>query len=1820
MAGHRGQWRDYVANKPKKKRRPNERSGAARRQNERTVAKSPAVRQNATSGGYGSAGGQRTTQRATQRKTAVQKQAGYTPKKYTPTRGSKTSTAASSHKTRQEVNKRKFESKVTNTSKTSNATGKKPSMLEQARKAYEKGKDVTYLGTKQKEEKVKLKDGSELKTVNALTKDEFNRMAYASSQGKKNGDALLKGGKRTGQKDIREKVGSKTAAAAVKSKAATGVMQGVGYADVLNGVGTYNKQAKKAIKEVKESGAYNAGYAAGQMAGFALSGTSSAAKSITKSGAKAAAKGVAKNGAKAVAKAESKAAAKQFAKNRAAEVITETPMNLVDAAKMATDENGKINKKQFIKYAALNTGLTAGAGGALEGLSAAATKKLGNETLELVAKRRAGTITKEESAKLSKNIAKLSKKESGTLAGNTAKKTQTAIRQGDQEHYASRAVAAAKSTGTGRKKITAGTADYVSKVTEQTRKGDNASFAGKAYKAKKLADETTALIAKRRSGKLTASESMKLEQNLAELSKTKQPSAEKIAARESATAKVQELEANVKSLEKKYTSAKIAAARSKKKGSENFPNRVKEKAEAGKALAAARKELNAAKAELKTAENNAPYRALEDDPSVAGLKEDSTVTAKAPAKEVEPKPTARRETALDDVAKLQKEGKVSKIADTKEPKVQQISQQIKKDTSTVKEIATTARRIFVDSFNSWEKVAKSLATDKRNSLLAQINEVRKASKTAMATVSTKGFKIFEDAGLVGKGKAFDERRADFDFYCFLKHDLSRNGRGKPVTGLDDEGIVNAMQALEKKYAEKGELEQLHTFQKQQVEYYRELIQREVDSGITSADDAKWLFETYPDYVPTFRAQEFEGAASIPLKEANLDLRKGMKQATGGNSDLLPLYEQMTAKTNSTFRRTEQNRMVKMVADYLEIDAKEIPDAEPNELLESVSFIYRDSNAHKVMFYRDGKQYTMDISEQMYKGIKEWSGEDKHAMLKFMLGSNKVVGSAAGAFKKLITDYNLLFGIKNHARDIETAMLYSKDTKGWIKAYPKALRALMGDAKYKKYLTAYQENGGIYSQLVTSDNPLKKLNSWQKANPLKWVEEFNSALETIPRLQEFISAVDSSGMDIDKALKNHDVLADAMYRCKDVTLNFDRGGYVGKALNRGLVPFFNPAIQGLDKIGRFLITDNKSAKDFALLGTKLAGMVALPAAATEAIFGGDESYQRLSTYNKDSYYCIRFDFMPKDYYIKIPKAREVAAVQAPMEHFFAKTMYGVDGDWKNMFTYAWQNIGPVNPATDNLISPLFRVVKNETWFGSSIENYDDQQLVKAGKSDQVYDEKTSALAIALGKQEQIKKWGISPKKIDNILDSYLGIFYDMGLKQTSAEAQSTGGGVMKYPKSILKTNFVIDSVFQNRYQADLYTKLSDLEAKQSKYAEGTDEYNKYKIKIQNIKNSYAYDAMTYNDAISSIDSEKGMSGDEKFKLKRKLAQGRNKLLKDFEDGKGWSKNDPLTDIASVFGIDRAINDFTYTDEQEDGSKTNNHKAAYKAFLKNNEPTKKNKKRFFDALIDIRQTATRIGDGKSYVDYTTVAICSAYGRGDSIADAYSVNSETAQRAKNYRDYGYTKGQYIYTAKALTNGAAALGKYRGKLKNHEQAMILGNKGYSDGSYYITNKYLTNTKMYASRYLSAKKYKDIDVSKWANSYKLDYNSSSEEIIDAIERDYGDKSNREKSALYHLFKEDGNPYGNYRKIGNDKDSGIIGSDWYGGYGGRGRRGYGRRGYGRSYGGGSGGSSSFTPESYTAGSVGKFSIPKGKVTDVTKKSNLTDAQRKKRKKLRDSLK
>lgn len=1914
--------------------------------------------------------------------------------------------------------------------------------------AANKGSKITALGTKQKKTETKIGKKTTLKSVNALTKDESLLMQNASRMpNKKMGNRYLE----ANRKGLAKKVGSKTAESAYKSKAATGVMQGLSKVDVFSGVGEYDKAAKKAIKKTKKSTAYNVGYGVGMAADMAMGGVGAKGESV----AGAIAKAGAKKGAKKAAKKSAKETAKKFARNRAGELVAETPSNVLDAAKMSMDEDGKVNKKNFGKYLAANTAITAGTGGAIEGIGAAATKKAAGKATKLLAKQKAGTITKEESAELGKIVKSLKSKKSGNVSGDIAKKSiddiqasakDLRVEKGKAKGKLARERLARVSRETELKKDPA--YELFGDASESLQKPKKA-FADDTPKASgsKLTEYEHAVldVAKLKEAKgvnLTANERESYNKILSKtesplkgrdikaVSKNRKTNAyqydnPKVKPHFQETAKVmlKDLQNTVKGEKsftnslggvgedgsnmwhgtKRMTASDIAVLRDEgmsyaeiekglkaiieDDGAENIAaakkiefaldNRLREgyvdvdgyehlpdndyikmlneetpeakpdiDAEiktaqgqyeaAGKAVAKAKAiaknsiakngELTPERAaQLKVAEDaeraaRERLRKAQSQKKYAALENERMFTDEPAPKE---KPVISKENAYEDY-KAQKSKPETPAAKTQK-------EAVVKERGKLRKWFDEKYNNIVSTLAPFERIANQAATSEgQNFARSKINKMLLAKGKARTMIQEQGEKIFTSRGLEKDAAKMEA----YDSYAILTHDLDRlkqkyikyfvdgeqktmdiskfadkNGNvdigkveetlakkhddykwdgtvnDKGGSGLNEEQIKDVLADLEKKYGK-----DIKEYQKELVNYHDELLKMDYEAGIVSKKQYLELKSKYPNYVPTFRENELDEFVNmVPQAEINVAKLYNIKGAS--DAPIMPMYTQMVAKTNKVMKRTAENDMLNAVAEVNGMKLEDLPGGHtPEELIEVSTGVYKtDGGATRVFFYQDGKGVSMPISKDAYDALRKWSGADRSAVMKYKLIDNKATQTMARGFKAWITDYSLIFGARNFMRDTRTALLYSQHPAKWFSAFPKAIMSIMPESalktlpetaqkecqQYKKLFNAYRANGGKYSSLVTSTdlNKAAKLSGKKEGIPvLRIAKEFNDALETIPRMQEFIATMETEakkfGGDIDRAITNKDSIDLAMYNAKEVTLNFDRSGELGALLNRGVVPFFNPSIQGLDKLIRFMTTDNKSMRDFVNMGVKMATMVAMPIAVWEVFVGDNEDYHKLSAYNKYNYLCIPIgkDENGDPQFIKIPRAREIGAAQAPIEWLFENMKYESRDGTANLFESFKQlggtmvsQIGPVNPLTDNLFSPFINLARNRTWFGNNIESFDDAERRKAGKVNQIYDTDTSSAAVSimtfinnaenkalktLGVSKDAQMWlkrhQVSPKQLDNVFDSYLGVIYDMGLSAFSQKGTSVNE-LNGNPASVLKklsvdpyvSAFVVNGTLSSARKTEMYSQLSNLQTKLENEPEGSEKYNEIQGKITKLKNNCVYDVQTYDTAIDFINRNKKLTSKQKEALVMQMKREQNSIMDNYaKTGKAGA--DPLKTLYNMkdkngkrlFTTEEVINNFTYTDNEG----RNSVKSGWQS-IKETDAYKKTpklvEKKFLNITFSTREVAAKCGESKSYLDFQSMAVVCADrskkkgGNYSDILAAYHVSNAKQKMADVYiNQMGGSAATYIASHKRLVAGAEKLGLYTSQLKDHDYAMILanaktvnGNK-LKDRAYFIEDANSWGSGSYAymrmnpARCLSSNKYKDSKwtyekVHKFADKHDLDYSSSDDKIVNAINEKYPGKTREEKAALFAVIKPtDNNPFGEIEDYSVDGDTGYS----------SGRRG----GWRRRRRGGGGGSSrgpAFNPDTLN---MSKWNIKGKKVSNVTFKSNLNDAYRKKANKLR----
>ena len=1239
-------------------------------------------------------------------------------------------------------------------------------------------------------------------------------------------------------------------------------------------------------------------------------------------------------------------------------------------------------------------------------------------------------------------------------------------------------------------------------------------------------------------------------------------------------------------------------------------------------------------------------------------------------------PNYNNEGTLDEL-----NGAVAKPTETK-----------KKSPSTIKEKLTQIRREYEDSLIAFETLAKK---NKDDAFLNQVNQARNADKIAKSMISNR--QVSSSRKVVGKSlddvfavvKDSEEKRQDFGKYLLLKHSFARAKQNKDIFGgnwsLDK--TVTAIKELESKYGKS----ELSAFEKDVRTYIDNLNQYRVDTGILSKTQLDELNAKYPNYVPTNRVSDetkfFDAGLGKKVggaeKEKTLEnsIDNGIKTAIGGSEPIKDLYEQLSDLTIMTVRNGEQNKMVRMYAENIGVTPDVVRNASETEILGAVMNPKYKNGEYTLSFYSaDGTPVTINASKDAVLGLREWNGHDKNAFFK-AITNDKLVGGTR-VFKGLITDWNLLFGIRNGARDMQQSFINTKDLKYYTKSIADATQALKN--KNDPFRIIYDNNGGAYSTLVETNQIAKEA----KKNIIHGIELINEKIESMPRMTEFIGTIkkeaEKNGVktkdiwakidtkyksqleeakklsDPDERLKAIEKIEDEMHveyansiidavgsetidrairNANDITLNFSRSGYKSKALNSGLVPYFNPSIQGLSKLVR-MFSEGKASKTLLNFAAKLGAITIAPAMLNELLLKNDENYQALPTREKDNNFFIP---MGDGKYIKIPKPRENAVLAEPFEYglrwFLNKSEYGTMDEMKQMFKTGLDNIGVVNPFTDNLFSPILSTLRNKTWYGGDIESaYEIENFDTKDR----YDEGTTAVAIWLGQTPVAKAMKLSPKKIDNIMDSYLGMIYDFGISQTSQKNRGSIG---------LKNNpfvnqFIKDSVFSNKESTKFWDDFSQMEKGINSKSLTDKQKEKKKQEFENLKSVYYYDICTLSEAISDATLDKSVPQSKVREMRKEL----NRLYKLANDGES-NTVEPISVISKAIGSDKALSKYLPDSDESDYS----WKAYYKNFKKSvsySKLSKADKKKESDKFLEVyslgvdTQKKINPADYHSSPDWNTVGVSAAqllkegkitnkdYKKVSLACNIYEDSLGTFKKyvrhgGNTYRYavtqkrvdkmFGNLEGYGIDTKSGLWKGSFGKGGAKGGAISVQLAS--GKTTFLDRAYYISNSRDENyaIKMNAARgYTSRYNKTTEDICKLAS--KADKKGDNNTYLNQSEiRDVCDsiKGNNELKAMSFVLlggNPNKNPYGSIGDYSLENDTGIKADGESSSSGGRG---WGRRGRRRG-GGGSGGSSKGTVPETTSGAVdGKVTNPFSSGSNGSSASNLNDAYRKRLKKLRE---
>lgn len=679
---------------------------------------------------------------------------------------------------------------------------------------------------------------------------------------------------------------------------------------------------------------------------------------------------------------------------------------------------------------------------------------------------------------------------------------------------------------------------------------------------------------------------------------------------------------------------------------------------------------------------------------------------------------------------------------------------------------------------------------------------------------------------------------------------------KPVFGYDvtADDSQTAAQLLEAKNPEFKE------WAKEVYRYSDDLIRYRVEAGLITPEFANALKKRYPHYIPTFRE---EGTNSKRARRARRNggivVSNAIGRAVGSDGVLLPLHTALSRKTVSTMRNAGLNQFgLALVREYdrnTKAAEKYIWNVAESEYTPTEAAIESDED-YKPVFENvfsvkeKGKVYDITMDEGLAQALNAFQ-PDKYANSDIA----KLLKKGNDLFKALCTGYNPIFMVRNLVRDAQDAAFYSTDSATWAKMFPSAWKQIVTNGEIWQQ---YKALGGSYASMLDYTTGMVKEPKNALGKAAARYESFGQAIEAAPRLAEFMTILANKGgsktADGVKTGKfTQSDLMEAMLGAADITTNFARGGTVTKMLNKYLVPFLNPSVQGFDKFIRNA-TETRSVKAAASLILKAALINLPPLLLNGLMHGDDDDWDDIPANTKANYYLINAGkLFGNGYWIKIPKGRAIAVLSTAAVYTQEKQK-GEDVKFSDVFEVIKSNIAPTDIFNQNIATAWTQAKLTNpdnpgtTWYGGNIES----DRLQNYRPEDRYDEKTDELSKAIG-----KLFKVSPKKVNYLLDQYSGVIGDILLPLITPATKSSHW-LLAAPQAA----FTIDTTSTNKTTGKYYDLLDELKYDANDGDIGAGITRKYV--------SHAGDEVNdYYQQIRAIQSDENLTKAEKNRLVRAL---------------------------------------------------------------------------------------------------------------------------------------------------------------------------------------------------------------------------------------------------------------------------------------------------------------------------------------------------------------
>ncbi|MDA8218762.1 MAG: hypothetical protein M0Z94_14235, partial [Dehalococcoidales bacterium] len=569
------------------------------------------------------------------------------------------------------------------------------------------------------------------------------------------------------------------------------------------------------------------------------------------------------------------------------------------------------------------------------------------------------------------------------------------------------------------------------------------------------------------------------------------------------------------------------------------------------------------------------------------------------------------------------------------------------------------------------------------------------------------------------------------------------------------------------------------FAKEQQMFHGALLELK-DAGVLSAQAIARIEGAHEDYVPLFRDVEGNNrSATAGAGRTTVNLPKGVLRQHGGGEPLLDPVERRVryfARVTGVAERNQVGTALAKFAETFDASGKLMDKVDPpvelvnvkgESILKALEEVGVDTggldptdtisffrpkwasgkNDTIVTVYQDGKPVYYDIHDPgVLRAIATVDPVTANLATK-LTGIVRVGATITPSFSiaNLVRDTFESFALSKHqvvpGQALFEAMRLAADKDPFIG------RVIEGGLKQGGWLRPEQQSAKMFERIATGKQAtltprgLWRLYQEVREQPEFWTRLGEASLEYKSRLK--------AGAGDEEAFLR------ALYEGGRITLNFTRGGYTARRINR-YVPFFKIPFEAAYRVGE-AATEHPGVFLVKLLPFVAAGV------ATAVLNQQNKQYDEASNYERDNYMLLP---MGKAL-VRVPKANGVFGV---IQNAAERAMY----QWKTDDPHAWDEfakdaLAQLTPRVDNPVLEL--LVSNAT--GQSLQS-DFPILTEGDKSlpaPMQYDTKTSLLARGIA-----APFGASPKMVQHAIETVIpgysqGLF---GLENIIRRGTGAGG--------------------------------------------------------------------------------------------------------------------------------------------------------------------------------------------------------------------------------------------------------------------------------------------------------------------------------------------------------------------------------------------------------------------------------------------------------------